>query len=88
MASVRIRITYCVPCGYQPTALSLAQELLSRLGMKYNRDMELTLVPVDKGEFDVYVNEKKVFSRFEARRFPTADEIAKAVEGAQAPRAA
>jgi len=48
--------------------------------MRFNRDMELTLVPVDKGEFDVFVNGEKVFSRHEAQRMPTADDIKQAIE--------
>jgi len=87
MPTLRIKMSYCVPCGHQPTALTLAQELLSRYGTKFNRDMELTLVPADKGEFDVYVNDKKVFSRYEAKRLPTAEDVVKAIEAAISQRA-
>ncbi len=80
MAKLRIRITYCVPCGHQPHAFQLANQLLGDYGMKFNRDMELTLVPADKGEFDVYINDEKVFSRHETQRFPTSDEIKQAIE--------
>jgi len=48
--------------------------------MRFNRDMELVLVPVDKGEFDVFVNGEKVFSRYEAQRMPTVEEIKAAIE--------
>lgn len=80
MVKLSIRITYCLPCGHQPHAIQLANQLLGDYGMKFNRDMELTLVPVDKGEFDVYVNSEKVFSRHEAKRMPTADEIKQTIE--------
>ncbi len=80
MAKLSIRITYCLPCGHQLHAIQLANQLLGDYGVKFNRDMELTLVPVDKGEFDVYVNGEKVFSRHEAQRMPTVDEIKQAIE--------
>jgi selT/selW/selH-like putative selenoprotein len=48
--------------------------------MRFNRDMEVVLVPVDRGEFDVFVNGEKVFSRYEAQRMPTVEEIKQAVE--------
>jgi len=85
MAKLRIRITYCLPCGHQPHAIQLANQLLGDYGMKFNHDMELTLVPVDKGEFDVYVNGAKVFSHREVRRMPTTDEIKQALEQQLAP---
>ncbi|MCS7266169.1 MAG: Rdx family protein [Armatimonadetes bacterium] len=80
MAKLSVRITYCVPCGHQTHAIQLANQILGDYGMKFNRNMELTLVPVDKGEFDVYVNGEKVFSRHEAQRMPNADEIKQAIE--------
>jgi len=82
MAKLSARITYCLPCGHQPHAIQLANQLLGDYGMKFNREMELTLVPVDKGEFDVYVNGEKVFSRHEAQRMPTAEEIKKPLSSA------
>lgn len=80
MAKLSVRITYCLPCGHQPHAIQLANQLLSDYGMRFNRDMELVLVPVDKGEFDVFVNGEKVFSRYEAQRMPTVEEIKQAIE--------
>jgi len=75
-----VRIAYCQPCGHQPHAIQLANQLLGDYGMRFNRDMEVVLVPVDKGEFDVFVNGEKVFSRYEAQRMPTFEEIKQAVE--------
>jgi len=80
MAKLSIRITYCQPCGHQPHAVQLANQLLGAYGLRFNRDMELTLVPVDQGEFDVFVNGTKVFSRYEAQRMPTVEEIRQAIE--------
>lgn len=80
MAKLSIRIAYCQPCGHQPHAIQLANQLLGVYGLKFNRNMELTLVPVDQGEFDVFVNGVKVFSRHDAERMPTAEEIRQAIE--------
>jgi len=80
MAKLSIRIAYCQPCGHQPHAVQLANQLLGAYGLRFNRDMELTLVPVDQGEFDVFVNGTKVFSRYEAQRMPTVEEIRQAIE--------
>lgn len=80
MAKLSVRITYCVPCGHQPHAIQIANQILGDYATKFNRNMELTLVPADKGEFDVYVNGEKVFSRHEVQRMPTADEIKQAIE--------
>ncbi len=80
MAKLSVRITYCHPCGHLPHALQLANQLLGDYGMRFNRNMELHLVPVDQGEFDVFVNEVKVFSRYEAQRMPTPEEIKHSIE--------
>ncbi len=80
MTKLSIRITYCQPCGHQPHAIQLANQLLGAYGLKFNRNMELTLVPVDQGEFDVFVNGVKIFSRYNAERIPTAEEIKQAIE--------
>ena len=80
MAKLSIRIEYCHPCRHQPHAVQLATQLLDDYGMKFNRDMELTLVPVDKGEFNVFVNGTKVFSRHESQRMPTVEDIKEAIE--------
>jgi len=34
----------------------------------------------DGGVFEVYIDGERVFSRHEARRFPTSDEIAQIIE--------
>ncbi|MCS7187483.1 MAG: Rdx family protein [Armatimonadetes bacterium] len=80
MAKLNIRITYCQPCGHQPHAVQLANQLLGTYGLKFNRNMELTLVPVDQGEFDVFVNGTKIFSRYDSERMPTFEEIRQAID--------
>jgi selT/selW/selH-like putative selenoprotein len=80
MPKLSVRIAYCQPCGHQPHAIQLANQLLDDYGMRFNREMEVVLVPVDRGEFDVFVNGEKVFSRYEAQRMPTFEEIKAAIE--------
>ena len=54
-----ITIEYCVPCGYAPRATWMAQELLAPFSETISG---LTLVPGDHGVFDVFVDEKRVYS--------------------------
>src|SRR2546427_6407288 len=60
---VDLEITYCQPCGHQPLAMEIVNQLLSTYGMPLNRRMSLTLKPADKGVFDVVVDGQLVFSR-------------------------
>jgi selenoprotein W-related protein len=77
---MNVRIVYCVPCGHLPNAMGLAKELLSRYGQRLNRRFSVTLDTADGGVFEVYIDGERVFSRHEARRFPTSDEIAQIIE--------
>ena len=74
----RVRIVYCVPCGFLPRAVQLATDLLNRYGNRYLKDFSVTLETGDGGAFDVYVDERLVYSRkTEGGRFPTVEDIAK-----------
>ena len=64
-----VKIEYCVPCGYLPRAESLAAEIQK----KYGVDAEL--IQGVKGIFDVYVDDKLVFSRHQEGRFPEPQDI-------------
>jgi selenoprotein W-related protein len=75
-----VRIVYCVPCGYLPRAMELANHLLQTFGKGLNERFSVTLDTSDGGTFDVYVDERRVFSRKEqGGRFPTPQEIVEAV---------
>lgn len=77
---VNVRIVYCVPCGHLPRALDLANNLLQTFGTEYNKRFSVTLDTSDGGTFEVYVDDKRVFSRKEqGGRFPSAEEIIKEV---------
>jgi selT/selW/selH-like putative selenoprotein len=64
-----VKIEYCVPCGYLPRAESLAAEIKT----KYGVDAEL--IQGVKGIFDVYVDDKLIFSRHKEGRFPEPQDI-------------
>ncbi len=77
---MNVRIVYCVPCGHLPKALELGQELLSRYGQRLNKRFSVTLDTSDGGVFEVWIDEERVFSRHEKRRFPELGEIVEEIE--------
>ncbi len=77
---VSLEITYCQPCGHQPRAIELVNQLLATYGMPLNRNLSVVLKPADKGVFDVVLDGKLIFSRKEMGRFPSVDEIRKEIE--------
>ena len=77
---VSLEITYCQPCGHQPQAIELVNQLLATYGMPLNKNLNVVLKPADQGVFDVVLDGKLIFSRKAVGRFPTFDEIKKEVE--------
>jgi len=63
----RVRIVYCTQCGWLPRSTWIAQELLNTFDQEID---ELVLVPSTGGVFDIYANDKKVWSREEQNGFP------------------
>ncbi len=76
---VEVKIIYCRPCGFQNRAIKLANEILSDLGYA---GVTVKLVPGSNGIFDVYVDDKLVFSRYKEKRFPEVNEIIDAIKAA------
>ena len=66
---MQVKIEYCAPCGYLPQATALASEIKNRYGV------DAELIKGVKGIFDVYVDGKLVFSRYEEKRFPEPQDI-------------
>ena len=66
---MKIDIHYCAEWYYKPRAASLAAEFRKAFGV------EAKLVPQRNGIFDVIVDDKLVFSKLEAGRFPNPGEI-------------
>ncbi len=62
-----IKIVYCVQCGWLPRSTWMAQELLTTFSEEID---ELKLVPSTGGIFEIYLNDKLVWSRKERKGFP------------------
>jgi len=67
-----IEITYCTQCRWLLRAAWLAQELLTT----FEQDLaSVALKPGSGGVFEITLNQKLLFSRKEAGRFPEAKEV-------------
>ena len=66
---MNIKIFYCVVWNYKPSAVSLAAELKASFGV----DSEL--FSGEKGDFEVIVDGKTVFSKKKLSRFPEPGEV-------------
>lgn len=71
---MKIEIYYCSVWNYKPTAASLAEELRDEL------NTEAKLIPGKRGIFDVVVDGKTVFSKFNTSRFPSSGEVANKIK--------
>ena len=67
-----IEIKYCHECGYLPDAVTMADRLLREFSHKV---VGLTLTPGEYGTFEVKVDGDLIFSRLDAHRFPTLNEL-------------
>ncbi len=68
----KIEITYCTQCRWLLRAAWLAQELLTT----FEQDLDsVALKPGTGGIFDITLDQKLIFSRKEAGRFPEAKEV-------------
>ena len=67
--SVSVVIQHCTSWAYKSTAARLAEEIEKEL----NLDVELK--PGEFHSFDVLVDDKIIFSKFEEGRFPEPEEI-------------
>ena len=67
-----IEITYCTQCRWLLRAAWLAQELL----ITFEQDLAgVALKPGSNGIFEITLNQKLIFSRKVAGRFPEAKEV-------------
>lgn len=83
---VKVTITYCAECGYEPQTLSLAEALMKAFTHELTG---IELVPWYEGSFDVAINGKLVHSMYREGGFPDnakmVDEVKK-VLAASAPK--
>ena len=74
--SVKVKITYCAECGYEPQTLDLAKALM----FEFAHDIaSIELIPWQDGTFDVSVDGQLVHSMKREGGFPEAEVVKRAV---------
>lgn len=76
-AAVKVTITYCAECGYEPQTLSLTEALMKAFAHQLTA---IELVPWYEGSFDVAVEGKLVHSMYRDGGFPENEKIIQAVK--------
>lgn len=76
---VKVRITYCAECGYEPQTLDLAGALMREFGARLS---SVELIPWEGGTFDVRVGEILVHSMERDGGFPPNGRVIAAVRQA------
>jgi selenoprotein W-related protein len=75
-APLKVKITYCADCGYEPQTLDLARALMLEFGARLS---SLELIPWDSGTFDVSIDGELVHSMRREGGFPAHETIKTAV---------
>jgi selenoprotein W-related protein len=74
---VKVTITYCAECGYEPQTLSLTEALMKAFTHQLT---SIELVPWYEGSFDVAINGELVHSMYREGGFPDNSTIVAAVK--------
>ena len=78
---IKVTITYCAECGYEPQTLALAEALMKRFRHELS---EVELIPWEGGAFDVVVDGELVHSMYTNGGFPEHSAVIEAVQRRQA----
>jgi selenoprotein W-related protein len=73
---VKVKITYCAECGYEPQALDLTKALMYEFGSRLSA---IELIPWESGAFDVSVDGLLVHSMKRDGGFPEQTTVKSAV---------
>ena len=76
MRPVKVKITYCAECGYEPQTLELAKALMYEFATDIS---SIELIPWEGGTFEVSVNGELVHSMSRDGGFPESDTVKRAV---------
>ncbi len=76
---VKVAITYCAECGYEPQALELTKALMYEFGGQLSA---IELIPWESGTFDVSVDGRLIHSMVRDGGFPEPSVISGAVRAA------
>jgi selenoprotein W-related protein len=75
-APVKVKITYCAECGYEPQALDLTKALMFEFGSKL---ASIEIIPWESGTFDVSVDGELIHSMKREGGFPELARVKTAV---------
>jgi selenoprotein W-related protein len=75
--TVKVKITYCAECGYEPQTLALTEALMRAFA---HRLSAIELIPWFEGAFDVSVGAELVHSMYRDGGFPDHQTIIDAVQ--------
>ena len=73
---VKVKITYCAECGYEPQALDLTKALMYEFGAQLSA---IELIPWESGTFEVSVDGDLVHSMKREGGFPKQATVSSAV---------
>jgi selenoprotein W-related protein len=73
---VKVTITYCAECGYEPMTLDLAKALMGRFSHQLS---SIEIIPWYEGSFDVSVGGDLIHSMYRDGGFPEHQTIIDAV---------
>jgi selenoprotein W-related protein len=78
---VKVTITYCAECGYEPQTLALTEALMKEFRHELT---EIELIPWDEGSFDVTVDGELIHSMYREGGFADHATVLAAVRRRQA----